>query len=306
MLAAITYPPIPIWDLGPLRLSLHGVFAALGFLAGGWYATRRLEERGFDGVAFQSVLSWALIGAILGARYLTSPAAILDGVPLVEALNPIKGNFSIMGGFAGGILVGIYRMRRLGLPVIPILDSATFGLAIGTIVGRVGDLSIVEHLGSATRVAWGYAVKPGYDLAPQHDGLECSVASVGDLCSVPGTTDPAIYHHVAAYDLIGAAILFGVLAWMVRRRLHYGQLFFFWVAWYGFQRFLLDFMRFGNGDRELGSITWNQASGAVAGVAGLAMFVWCRRRPVVSREEDAVWQAPPLTEPSEGHRVPST
>ncbi len=306
MFAYIAYPPIPIWDFGPLRLSLHGVFAALGFLAGGWYATRRLEERGFDGVAFQSVLSWALVGAILGARYLTSPAALLEGTPLVDALNPIRGNFSIMGGFAGGILVGIYRMRKMGLPVIPILDSATFGLAIGTIVGRLGDLSIVEHLGRATTVAWGYAVKPGYDLAPQHNGLECSVASVGDLCSVPGTTDPGIYHHVAAYDLIGAAILFWVLVWVGRRRLHYGQLFFFWVAWYGFQRFLLDFMRFGNGDAELGSITWNQASGAAAGVIGLAMFIWRRRRPLVSEENDAALRTPVLTDETESHTVVST
>jgi len=34
MLAALSYRPIPIVELGPLSLSLHGVFAALGFLAG--------------------------------------------------------------------------------------------------------------------------------------------------------------------------------------------------------------------------------------------------------------------------------
>jgi phosphatidylglycerol---prolipoprotein diacylglyceryl transferase len=286
MLASISYPPIPIWDLGPLRFSLHGLFAALGFLAGGWLVTKNLNRRGFSGEAFQSVLSWALVGSILGARYFTTPAALLGGTPVLDALNPLRGNFSIMGGFAGGILIGIWRMRKVGLPVLATLDAATFGLALGTIVGRVGDLSIVEHLGRATSVAWGYGVKPAYDLAPQHDGLECVSAAVNGFCAVPGTNDPGIYHHVAAYDLLGAAILMAVLYQVVKRRLHYGQMFAFWIAWYGFQRFTLDFMRIGNGDAELGSITWNQASGLVAGLAALGMFAWFGRKPWVSDEND--------------------
>lgn len=297
VLASISYPPIPIWEVGPLRFSLHGVFAALGFLAGGWLATKILTRRGFNGEAFQAVLSWALVGSILGARYFTTPAALLGGTPFLEALNPLRGNFSIMGGFAGGILVGVWRMRKVGLPILATLDAATFGLALGTIIGRVGDLAIVEHLGRATTVAWGYGVRPGYDLAPQHNGLECSSAVVDGLCAVPGSADPGIYHHVAAYDLLGAAILMLVLYQVVKRRLHYGQLFWLWVAWYGFQRFTLDFMRIGNGDATLGSITWNQATGLIAGVAALGLFAWFSRRPLVTAENDAALRAGPAPVP---------
>ncbi|MFP3914081.1 MAG: prolipoprotein diacylglyceryl transferase family protein, partial [Actinomycetota bacterium] len=170
-MAAISYPPIPIFEVGPLQMSLHGVFAAIGFIAGAWIATREIRRRGLDAEAYQSVLTWGLIGALIGARYLTTPAALFEGVPLGDALNPLGGNFSIMGGFAGGIVGGLIRMRRFDLPVLPTLDASTFGLALGTVVGRIGDLAIVEHLGRPTRVAWGYGVKPGYDLAPQHDIL---------------------------------------------------------------------------------------------------------------------------------------
>ncbi len=288
MLAAISYPPIPIWDVGPLQFSLHGLFAALGFLAGAWLSSRYLVRRGFDGVAYQSVLSWGLVGSILGARYFTSPAAILAGTPLLDALNPIRGNFSIMGGFAGGIIAGSYKMRKVGLPVLATLDTASFGLALGTIVGRIGDLAIVEHLGKATAVAWGYGVKPGYDLAPQHDGLECATATVDGLCAVPGSGAAGIYHHVAAYDLLGAIILMAVLYQFVKRRLHYGQMLALWIAWYGMQRFVLDFLRIGNGDAEIGSITWNQASGLVASLGGIGLMFWFRsRQPVVESDQDA-------------------
>jgi phosphatidylglycerol:prolipoprotein diacylglycerol transferase len=289
VIAAISYPPIPIWDICPVHFSLHGLFAAVGFIAGGWLASKELGRRGYDVLAYQSVLSWAIVGAILGARYFTSPAQLLGGSPLSDALNPLRGNFSIMGGFAGGILAGWWRMRKLGLPRPAVFDASSFGLALGTIVGRIGDLAIVEHLGTATAVSWGYGIKPGYDVAPQHDALECVAGQAlpSGLCPVPGTNISGIYHHVAAYDMIGAVFTLGVLYLLARKvRLHYGQLFSVWVIWYGLQRFLLDFLRFGNGDATVGSYTWNQISGLGAALLGVGLLVWFRRQPVVSQDED--------------------
>ncbi len=295
MLAVFTYPPIPVFELGPLNLSLHGLFAAVGFVAGAILATRVVEQRHFDTTKYQSVLTWGLIGALVGARYFTAPAAILGGLPLSDALNPISGNFSIMGGFAGGIIAGWIRMRQVGLPVLATLDMSTFGLALGTVVGRIGDLAIVEHLGSATDVAWGYGIKPGYDVAPQHNALECTDLTVGSdgWCG--------IYHHVAMYDMIGAAILLGVLYFAYKKLpIHYGQMLFLWTAWYGLQRFVLDGLRFGNGDAVLGSFTWNQVSGLVAGVGGLILiWVMGRTQPRVSPKEDQKLGAtPPTVEPA--------
>ncbi|HSL26409.1 MAG TPA: prolipoprotein diacylglyceryl transferase family protein [Acidimicrobiia bacterium] len=279
MFAFISYPPIPIFTVGPLRLSLHGVFAALGFMAGAWLASRELRKRGFDVGKYQSCLTWGLVGSLIGARYSTSPVALLAGAPLSEALNPFTGNFSILGGFAGGIIGGVWRMRQLKMPVWPTLDMSAFGLAIGTVVGRIGDLTIVEHLGRATTAPWGYAIKPGYDVAPQHNGLECATAADG-ICGV--------YHHVAAYDLVGAAVLLGALFLIHRRlRLRYGQLFWIWAAWYGAQRFLLDSLRLGNGDAQVGSLTWNQVSGFALSAGAIGLLFWFdRRQPEVNAETD--------------------
>ena len=195
LLAVISYPPIPIFDVGPLRLSLHGLFAGVGFVAGAYYATRLYHARGFDATRFQSALTWALVGALLGARWLTLPAYWLEnGFDIRDMIN-IGGNFSILGGFAGGIGLGIWRAYRVGLRVWPTLDVTAFGLAVGTVVGRIGDLAIVEHLGGPTRFLLGYGIRPGYDVAPQHNRLECAVAEVGEYCGV--------YHHAALYDMVG-------------------------------------------------------------------------------------------------------
>jgi prolipoprotein diacylglyceryltransferase len=177
-------------------------------------------------------------------------------------------------------------------------------LALGTVVGRIGDLAIVEHLGRPTTLAWGYGVKPGYDLAPQHDVLECATSpgGPGDLCPVPDIASiagaveagaPGVYHHVAAYDLLGAAVLLGVLYLLTRRfELSPGRLFFLWVAWYGLQRFLLDSLRFGLGDATIGPFTWNQVSGLAAGVGGLFLLWWVGRFRAPFRELSPTDRAP--------------
>ncbi|OFW66052.1 MAG: hypothetical protein A2Z12_10165 [Actinobacteria bacterium RBG_16_68_21] len=271
ILTALSYPPIRTLHLGGFHLSIHGVFIGLGIIGGGWIATRRVARAGGDVVAYQAVLTYAVIGALIGARYLTVPAALLNGAGW-EALSPLSGNFSILGGFTGGILAGWWRMRALEVPVLPTLDASAPGLALGTVIGRLGCLAIVEHLGKATSLPWGYGVKPGYDLAPQHAALECTAAQAGSngLCGV--------YHPVAAYDLIGAAVLLLVLVVAARRiSLRTGQLFGLWMAWYGLQRFLLDFLR--SGDATIGPITWNQLSGLIGGLAGLALLWWLALRP---------------------------
>jgi prolipoprotein diacylglyceryltransferase len=284
VVASISYPPVPLFELGPLTLSLHGLFAGIGFLAGASLMIRRARRRGFDREAIVSVLTWALVGAILGARLFTVPAHLGDPGYGVADIVSLSGFYSIMGGFAGGIIGALIRMRMLGVAPLAHLDLAAFGLASGTVVGRIGDLFIVEHLGGPTGFFLGYLVQPGYDLAPQHDSLEA-------VCEAQAVCGP--YHHAALYDMLGAALLLGVLSLLVVRaaRLRYGMLFVVWAGWYGMQRFLIDFTRntgLANADATLGPLTWNQWSGLAVGVAAAAVLMWMVRggTDVVTAEGD--------------------
>lgn len=52
LLLSITYPPIPITQVGPFALSLHGVFAAVGFYFGASHAIKLAEKDGADSELF--------------------------------------------------------------------------------------------------------------------------------------------------------------------------------------------------------------------------------------------------------------
>ena len=292
MIPAISYSPIPIFEVGPLNLSLHGVFAAIGFAAGSMLMIREVKRRGFSAEQYWSVLGWALVGAILGARLLTTPAHLGDpGFDLGAAISPV-GSYSILGGFAGGVLGGWLRVWRLKLDIWVSLDMAAPGMALGTVIGRIGDLAIVEHLGSSTSFFLGFTIKPGHDVAPQHDALECTVAEAVD--GICGT-----YHHTALYDMLAAIALLLFLLWIRRKwtSLHYGQIFAVWMTWYGTQRFFIDFARIGavNSDRMGGSLTWSQWAALAAALAGIGLYYWLRRNPIVSPKEDKARGAKALT-----------
>jgi len=303
-MGAISYPPIPIFEIGPFALSLHGLFAGLGFVAGAILMLREVRKRGYDADGVTSALTWALVASILGARLFTVPVNL--GTPGYGLSNIIglTGDFSILGGYAGGIIGGMVRMRMLNLHILPLLDAAAPGLAIGAVIGRIGDLAIVEHLGSATTFFLAYSIKPGYDVSPQHDLLECTTAeAVNGLC---GT-----YHHSALYDLIGATVLLLVLLWLRKNwsGRHYGQMFSVWMMWYGFQRFLIDFTRLGgaeNGttaDSVIGPFTGSQWGGLSAAVLGLVLFLWFRKNLRVTVDQDRIYQAIERGEPEPGADV---
>jgi len=262
---SITYPPIPITKIGPVFFSLHGVFAAIGFYFGANHAIKLAEKDGANSDLFSDGLTWAIFGAILGARFFTIPAHIGETGYGLDDIFTLAGSYSIMGGMAGGIIAAFYRIQIVGKESFKRYgDYAATGLILGTVIGRIGDLAIVEHLGRKTNFFLGYEILPGYDVAPQHNGLECA-----EPLTTCGT-----YHHVAMYDLILATLFFFVFRYL-QKNLNFGSGSWIglWAIWYGVQRMILDTLRFGMGDATIGIFTWNQIGGATLASIGLLVFL---------------------------------
>ena len=202
MVAAIGYRPIPITDLGPLSVSLHGLGAGIGFAFGVWLMLREVDRRGFDSRQVVTVLAWVLLGAVVGARLFTIPVRMFDAGYGLDDVLTVSGTQSSLGGYAGGIIAALIALWRLDLAILPHLDMAAPSLAVGVLFARLGDMAIVEHLGSETTFFLGYSLLPGYEIAPQHFELQ-------QACDLLGQC--GAYHHTALYDFLGAAVLVGFL-----------------------------------------------------------------------------------------------
>ncbi len=252
-------------------VSFHGVFAGLGFAAGIWLIVREAERRRLDVAEIVGVLVWGVVGALIGMRVFTALAALIDGDFIPSELLSLSGRNSSLGGYAGGIAGGWLAATRARVAFVPLLDMAAPSLALGAVLARVGDLIIVEHLGSRTSFFLGYTLRPGYVIAPQHVVLQQAC----DLELQCGT-----YHNTALYDMVGAAVLFGVL-WTSRIAVvkPAGRLFGMWLLWYSLQRFLIDFTRLEaakegtTADSVLGPLTGSQWGAAVGVIVGIVVLI---------------------------------
>ena len=125
MWSSISYSPLVKIDLGPLSVSPHGIFTAVGFLVGSWLYLRDTRRRGIDDEAILTALTRGAVGAIVGAR-LVYVLNHIDryGSPL-DWLKIWEGGISLLGGLTGGMLAAWWTTRRRGLDFVALVDLAT-------------------------------------------------------------------------------------------------------------------------------------------------------------------------------------
>lgn len=109
-----------------------------------------------------------VFGGLLGAKLLwtfehSGEAPVMD-------LLLSRGGLSWFGGFAGGLLAGIWMIRRRRLALMPILAAATPGLVSGHAIGRIGCFLVGDDYGSPSTLPWAVAFPEGLPptMVPVH------------------------------------------------------------------------------------------------------------------------------------------
>lgn len=118
MLAAISYDPLVSIDLGPLSVSPHGIFTGVGVVVGAWFLLRDVRRAGFDADVVTSILTRAVVAALVGARlaYVVNHWSRFDSV--FEILRLWEGGASLLGGLTAALVVAVVELRRRRMPVL--------------------------------------------------------------------------------------------------------------------------------------------------------------------------------------------
>jgi phosphatidylglycerol:prolipoprotein diacylglycerol transferase len=136
--------------LGPLKLSIFGLLAALDMLFGIYLIHRWCERFDLDWETLSRGLPWIIllgyyISHLVSVAFyfpddLTNPLALLDA----------RTRISSFGGMYGGGLVAVIFLRRHGLPLLRYADALTYGFVGGYVFGRAGCFAIHDHPGIET------------------------------------------------------------------------------------------------------------------------------------------------------------
>jgi phosphatidylglycerol:prolipoprotein diacylglycerol transferase len=144
--------------LGPVTIYSFGLMMAVAFLVSGVVLTKELKRHGLDPTLVSSIVFWAAIGGLVGARlwvivddlpgFLHAPADFL----LTGA------GFVWYGGLLGGLIAVSLFIRRHRLPWLTTTDGLAVALPLGHAIGRIGcQLAGDGDWGRETTVAWGMA-----------------------------------------------------------------------------------------------------------------------------------------------------
>lgn len=270
-----------LFHLGSVPIRAYGTLIVLGFLVGLWRAMRlctvRMATEPKDSprrispdTAFDLGVVGLLVG-LLGARILF---VLLDWGSYSknpwEALKFWEGGLSLHGGMLFGILYLIGYCWRKRVSILAMADIAAPSWAIAYAFGRIGCLLNGCCYGAACALPWAVRFPD-----EQHPGL---------------LTPPS--HPTQLYGTLFNLLFFFLLIRWEKRPRRDGELFFGYIAMYGFYRFVVEMFRAGATSTYLIPslhLTDTHVVSVLMVAVGLVGIAWLRRhRPAV---QDAAQQA---------------
>lgn len=244
--------------LGPFAIHWYGILITLGVMATLLVASIEAKRRG---ESREHVLNAALLViplGIIGARlyhvidqwdfYRQNPVLIFGGAGL-----------GIFGAIIGGALGLIIYTKWKRLSTLRWTDIVAPGLILAQAIGRWGNYFNQELYGYPTDLPWAIYIDPAHRL--------------------PGFESFSHYHPLFLYESLLnflGFVVFMVLGRKLKGRLLDGDIFSFYVIWYGVSRFFLENLK-PNVWTVAGVATAQWISG-IGVIVVIAVFVYRRYR----------------------------
>ena len=211
-------------DLGIVKIHSYGFFLALSFLLGILLARPRAERRGIPAERVDDVALVVIVASILGARafYVTTHLDQFRGHYL-DMFRTWEGGLILYGGAVPAVILGMWFLRRWSVDAWDAADAIAPSMALGLGFTRIGCFLSGCCFGAPTSLPWGCVFPPD---------------------SHAGYLNPGVpLHPTQLYDSAAGFLMCALLLRLDRRPLARGVLFLVFLAMYGLERFLIDFLR---------------------------------------------------------------
>lgn len=238
-----------LFRAGDVEIHSFGLMMALAWLAASAYLDVRFRRRGFPRALVSDLVVSALIGSLIGARLLflavEYPSWTAD--PLAAVFS--RSGFVFYGGLLGGVLGGVWTLRKYGISVPAAADDVAPALLLGLSIGRIGCFLAGDDYGTPSAVLWAVTFTDPASLAPQGVAL----------------------HPTQLYLSLNALILFAVLHAQSRHPAFSGQVTALFLILYSSTRFVLEFFR-GDPRGIYGPLSTSQWIGVLVFPAGIWLY----------------------------------
>lgn len=241
MTEIVSFPGLGLeFTLNKVALSVFGfdiywyaVIIAFGMLAAMFYMEKQMKHSGINSDDFFDVLFISIIIGIVGAR-LYFVAFSWDNYKndLMQIFNTRNGGLAIYGGIIFGVLTAFFACKKKKIPFLSALDLAGGAFLLGQGIGRWGNFMNVEAYGENTTSIFGMT-------APS------ITKTLAYLQSTGVNVDPNMpVHPTFLYESLWCLAGFLIIAlYLYKNRKYNGQVFCFYLLWYGFERMVVEDLR---------------------------------------------------------------
>jgi phosphatidylglycerol---prolipoprotein diacylglyceryl transferase len=239
---ALTFPDIdPVaLSIGPIDIRWYALSYMAGFLLGLYLIKKFLDKYPSPYLTrnmFDDLLTWVIIGVILGGRFGYVVFYNLDFYienPL-DAFKIWQGGMAFHGGLIGVITAMILFAWKHKIPFFVLSDRVAVVTPIGLFFGRIANFINGELYGRATDMPWGMIFRDG------------------DVARHPSQVYQALTEGLFLFIILIIAQRYATI------RNHFGALSGIFLSAYAFQRFFVEFTR--QPDEQLGLLSLGLSMG---------------------------------------------
>lgn len=193
----------------------YAIIILTGFLVALAFVYFTCKKRGVEPDTVFDIAFWGLLFGIIGARiyYVIFDPDCLDG-NLFNIVKIWEGGLAIYGGIIAAVITATVYCKAKKLPVFKTFDAVAPGLFIGQAVGRWGNFVNTEVYGGVTDSVFRMSINNAAGVHP-------------------------LFLYESVWNIVG----FLIVLFLRDRKKADGQVFFFYLLWYGTGRLFLEGMR---------------------------------------------------------------
>ena len=245
-----------LFEIGPIVIRYYGVMYVVNIFVAIYLVRIEAKRKGLEMTDddVTNFVVWSVLAAILGARiysvlfnlnyYLAYPGEI----PAIW-----HGGLAIHGGIIMGFLFSVIYLKKYGIPLWKMADSAAAAMVLGQGLGRFGNFMNGDAHGVPTDLPWGIVFPPE---------------------SIAGREFPGIPLHPAMlYEMAINISIFAFLWFYLKRKDHKdGFIFASYIGLYSVGRFFVEYFRADS--LMMGPLKAAQVVSITLVVAMAAVIIW--------------------------------
>lgn len=262
---------------GKLDVRWYGILITTGILLAVLYTVWRGKRN--EKILSDDVIDVALVTVVLGVIGARLYYVLTDSGNTYESFLDViaiwQGGLGIYGGIIGGCLGIVLACRVKKLSWRKLLDMAAPGVMLAQAIGRFGNFCNGEAYGSLIGETTVFTFFGKEHILSVGEGSLFHTLRMGLSPNMYSSVQTYYFHPTFLYESLWNLLGFALVNLFYKHKKMDGQVFLFYVSWYGFGRMFIEGLRTDSLLIPGTDLRISQCVGLFCFIVGLVLFVLC-------------------------------